>query len=249
MPSPAPDPPYAARPSGPRQPGCAQIRSLRGLRGERHLRIRRINAYVRLTHESLAARRHGTGGSADVNKVVLRQQAEDGLRHDLQQGERIAAGSAVTCDPSRWGAAALLVVSLALIAASLASLLGPWPASPVVALALPVLALGIQFLPRPLHLVVTDRRQPGIPASRHARAEGIRRAARGPADPELPVRQVRSFAPVRDSRPQAHPAALGPGRAHGLRRGRKSAGALGRVREAGSPYPSAENISTAAYRH
>jgi hypothetical protein len=62
-----------------------------------------------------------------VNKVVLRQQAEDGLRQDLQPGERIAAGSAVTSHPSRWGAAVLLVVSLALIAASLASLLGPLP--------------------------------------------------------------------------------------------------------------------------
>ena len=43
-----------------------------------------------------------------MNKVVLRQQAEDRLRHDLQQGERIAAGSAVTSDPSRWGAGVVL---------------------------------------------------------------------------------------------------------------------------------------------
>ncbi len=49
-----------------------------------------------------------------MNKVVLRQQAEVRLRHALQPGERIAAGSAVTSDPSRWGAAVLLVVALAL---------------------------------------------------------------------------------------------------------------------------------------
>jgi hypothetical protein len=72
-------------------------------------------------------------------------------------------------------------------------------------------------VPAPADLSRGDRPaadlQPGVPVSRHARAEGIRRAARGSANPELPVRQVRSFAPMRDSRPQAHPAALGLGRA------------------------------------
>jgi hypothetical protein len=51
----------------------------------------------------------------------------------------------------------VLVVTLALIAGGLLSLLGPLPASPVVGLA-PVLGLGVQFLPRPMYLVVTDRR-------------------------------------------------------------------------------------------
>jgi hypothetical protein len=175
-----------------------------------------------------------------VNKVVLRQQAEDGLRQDLQPGERIAAGSAVTSHPSRWGAAVLLVVSLALIAASLASLLGPLPASPVVALALPVLGLGVQFLPRPMYLVVTDRRLIGCRVSR-LRGTPERRAFAVPLA-DLRILSYRSgeygaSLPMRDSRPQAHPAALGPGRAQGLRRGRESAGALRRVREAGPPIP------------
>jgi hypothetical protein len=92
-----------------------------------------------------------------VNRVALKRRAEETLRHDLQPGERIAAGSAVTSDPSRWGAAALLVAALALTAAGLASLLGRLPADPVSALALPVLGLGIQFLPRPMYIAVTDR--------------------------------------------------------------------------------------------
>ena len=81
-----------------------------------------------------------------------------GLRHDLQPGERIAAGWAVTSDPSRWGVAVLLAVALALTAASLVSLLGPLNASPVIVLALPGLGLGMQFLPRPMYVAVTDRR-------------------------------------------------------------------------------------------
>ncbi len=81
-----------------------------------------------------------------------------GLRHDLQPGERIAAGLAVTSDPSRWGVAVLLAVALALTAASLVSLLGPLNASPVIVLALPGLGLGMQFLPRPMYVAVTDRR-------------------------------------------------------------------------------------------
>jgi len=61
-----------------------------------------------------------------VNKLVLRQRAEDGLWHDLEPGERIAAGSAATSDPSRSGAAVLLVVALELIAAGLLSLFGSY---------------------------------------------------------------------------------------------------------------------------
>jgi hypothetical protein len=95
-----------------------------------------------------------------VNRVTLNRRAEEALRHDLQPGERIAAGSAVASDPSRWGAAALLPVALALTVAGLANLLGllgPLPAGPFIALA-PVLGLGIQFLPRPMYVAVTDRR-------------------------------------------------------------------------------------------
>jgi hypothetical protein len=173
-----------------------------------------------------------------VNKVVLRQQAEDGLRHDLQPGERIAAGSAVTSDPSRWGAAVLPVVALALIAASLASLLGPWPASPVVALALPVLGLGVQFLPRPMYLVVTDRRLIGCRVSRLRGTPGRRAFAVPLADLRiLSYRSGKNGASLRCGIPGRKPILLHWGRAQGLRRGRESAGALRRVREAGLPIP------------
>jgi hypothetical protein len=169
--------------------------------------------------KSLAAGRHGPGDSADVNKVALRQQAADRLRHDLQQGERIAVGSAVTSDPSRWGAGVVLVVALALIAAGLLSLLGPLPASPVIGLALPVLGLGVQFLPRPVYLVVTDRR---LICSRVSRLRGT------------PGR--RAFAvPLADLRILSYRSS--------------KYGASRAFAKLDPPYPSAENFPTAAYRH
>jgi hypothetical protein len=93
-----------------------------------------------------------------MNKAVLKEKAEDVLRHDLLPGERITASSVVACDPSRWAAALLLPVALALIVAGLANWLGSVSATPVVALALPVLGLGIQVLPRPTYVAVTDQR-------------------------------------------------------------------------------------------
>jgi len=103
---------------------------------------------------------HRAGGSADVKRVALNRRAEEALSRDLQPGERIAVGSAVASNPSRWGAAVLLPLALALTAAGLANLLGlsgPLPAGPFIALT-PVLGLGIQFLPRPMYVAVTDRR-------------------------------------------------------------------------------------------
>jgi hypothetical protein len=187
-----------------------------------------------------------------VNKVVLRQQAEDGLRQDLQPGERIAAGSAVTSDPSRWGAAVLLVVSLALIAASLASLLGPLPASPVVALALPVLGLGVQFLPRPMYLVVTDRRLIGCRVSRLRGTPGRRAFAVPLADLRiLSYRSGEYGASLRCEIPGRKPILLHWGRA-----GRKDFAEVEKVlarsgafAKLDPPYPWAENFSTAANRH
>jgi len=92
-----------------------------------------------------------------VNRVTLKRRAEEALRDGLRPGEGIVAGSAVTSDPSRWGTAALVVAALAVTAGGLASLLGPLPAGPLSALAVPVLFLGIQFLPRPMYIAVTDR--------------------------------------------------------------------------------------------
>jgi hypothetical protein len=40
-----------------------------------------------------------------MNRAVLQRQAVDALRHELQPGERIAAGSLVTSNPSRCGMA------------------------------------------------------------------------------------------------------------------------------------------------
>lgn len=202
--------------------------------------------------KSLAAGRHGTGGSADVNKVVLRQQAEDRLRHDLQPGERIAAGSAVTSDPSRWGVGVMLVVALALIAAGLLSLLGPLPASPVVGLAPLVLGLGAQFLPRPMYLVVTDRR---LICSRVSRLRGT--PGRTAFDVPLADLRILSYrsgkygASLRCEIPGRKPILLHWGWA-----GRKDftevekvlarSGAFAKLDPS---YPSAEDFPTAAYRH
>ena len=69
----------------------------------------------------------------------------------------------MTSNPSRWGAAAFLALALAMAAGGLAILFGrqpgPLTSGPVIiGLALPVLALGIQFLPRPMYVAVTGQR-------------------------------------------------------------------------------------------
>jgi hypothetical protein len=107
-----------------------------------------------------------------VNRVALKRQAEEALRHDLQPGERFAVGSAATSDPSRWAVAAFLAVALAEVAAGLASLLGPLSAGPVMVLPLPVLGLGTQFLLRPVYVAVTDRRMICYRVSRLRRTLG-----------------------------------------------------------------------------
>jgi hypothetical protein len=101
-----------------------------------------------------------------MNTVVLRQKAADEFRRELLPGEQVAVGSMVTSDPSRWSAAVLGMACLALAADGLLSLFGSLPGSPAVAVALPVLGLGFQFLPRPIYVVVTDRRLICTPMSR-----------------------------------------------------------------------------------
>jgi hypothetical protein len=98
-----------------------------------------------------------------VNRAAVNRRAEEALRHELQPGEHVAASAAVTSNPSRWGAAAFLALALAMAAGGLAILFGrqpgPLTSGPVViGLALPVLALGIQFLPRPMYIAVTGQR-------------------------------------------------------------------------------------------
>ena len=179
-----------------------------------------------------------------MNKVVLRQQAEDGLRHDLQPGERIAAGSAVTCDPSPLGAAVLLAVALALIAVGLLSVLGPGPATPVGLLGT-ILALGVPFLARPMYLVVTDRRLIGCRVSRLRGTPGRIAFAAPLADLRiLSYRSGKYGASLRCGIPGRKPILLRWSRA-----GRKDfaevelvlarSGAFARL---APPYPSAESI-------
>jgi hypothetical protein len=96
-----------------------------------------------------------------VNRAAVNRHAEEALRRELKPGEHVAASAAVTSNPSRWGAAAFLALALAMAAAGLATLFGqpgPLTGGPVIGLALPVLALGIQFLPRPMYVAVTGQR-------------------------------------------------------------------------------------------
>ena len=96
-----------------------------------------------------------------MNRAAVNRRAEEALRHELHPGEHVAASAAVMSNPSRWGAAAFLALALAMAAAGLATLFGqpgPLTGGPVIGLALPVLALGIQFLPRPMYVAVTGQR-------------------------------------------------------------------------------------------
>ncbi len=99
-----------------------------------------------------------TGDNPEMTRPALTSQAVEAFRHDLQPGERIAASSAVTSDPSRWGVAVMLMLAVAVTVVSVVSLLGTLPADPVEAMILPVLGLGAYWLPRPMYMVVTDRR-------------------------------------------------------------------------------------------
>jgi hypothetical protein len=97
-----------------------------------------------------------------VNRAAVKRRAEEAFSRELQPGEHVVAGAAGTSGPSRWGTAVLLAAALALAAAGLVSFIGPQPgllSGPLPGgLALPLLILGIQFLPRPMYVAVTDRR-------------------------------------------------------------------------------------------
>jgi hypothetical protein len=184
--------------------------------------------------------------------VALKRRAEEALRHDLQPGERIAVGSAVTSDPSRWGAAALLVAALVLTAAGLANLVGPLPAGPVIALALPIVGLGIQVLPRPMYVAVTGRRLICYRLSRLRSTPG--RPAFAVPLAELRIVSYRSGkygTSIRCEIPGRKPMMLHVGRA-----GRKDFAEVdmvlarsGAFAKLDPPYPSAESFADAAYRH
>jgi hypothetical protein len=187
-----------------------------------------------------------------VNRVALKRQAEEALRRDLEPGERIAAGSAVTSNPSRWGAAALLVAALALTAAGLASLLGPLSAGPVIALALPVLGLGIQLLPLPMYVAVTDRRLICCQLSRLRVTPGRPAFAVPLADLRIVnYRSGKYGTSIRCEIPGRKPLLLRVGRA-----GRKDFAEVdmvlarsGAFAKLDPPYPAAESFSKVACKH
>jgi hypothetical protein len=108
-------------------------------------------------------------GGASVGRTNVSRQAEEVLRHELQPGEHVASSAEVTSDPSRWGVAALLALSIALTAVGLVSLFGPLPGTPAGGLAGPLLLLGILLLPRPMLVVVTSQRLVCLRLSRFRR--------------------------------------------------------------------------------
>jgi len=184
-----------------------------------------------------------------MNRAELQRQAAEALLHDLEPGERIAAGSAMTSDPSRWGVAAMFTLAVGLTATGLLSLLGLLPSEPVIALLLPVLGLSIQFLPRPMYVVVTDRRLICSRMSRF-RSTPTRPAFAAPlADLRiLNYRSGKYGASIRCRVPGRKPILLHVGRA-----GRKDFAEIemvlarsGAFAKLDPPYPSAENLGTAA---
>ena len=184
-----------------------------------------------------------------MNRALLQRQAAEALRHDLQPGEHIAVGSPVTSDPSRWGMAALLTLAVTLTAAGLVSLLGMLPAQPATAILLPILGLGIQLLPRPMYVVVTNQR---LICTRLSRLRNtLRRPAFAAPLADLRILNYRSGnygASIRCQIPGHKPILLHVGRA-----GRKDFAEVemvlarsGAFAKLDPPYPSAENFSAAA---
>ncbi|HTW03355.1 MAG TPA: hypothetical protein VMF87_23835 [Streptosporangiaceae bacterium] len=143
-----------------------------------------------------------------MNKMVLEQKAEDELRRDLLPGEQVAVGSIVTSDPSRWGAAVLAAVSLALVVVGLLTLLGPLSGGPFMAVAPFALGLGV-FLPRPMYVAVTDRRLICSRMSRFRRRPGRLAVALPLADLRiLNYRRSKSGASIRCEIPGGKPVTL-----------------------------------------
>jgi hypothetical protein len=183
-----------------------------------------------------------------MRRAVLQRQAAEALRHDLEPGEHVAAGSAVIGDAPRWAVAAMLTLALTLTVAGLESLLGPWQAGPGIAIGVPLLGLGTQFLPRPMYVVVTNRRLICIRMSR------LRNTPRRPAFAaplaDLRILNYRSGnygASIRCQIPGRKPIRLQVGRA-----GRKDFAEVemvlarsGAFAQFDPPYPAAGNLSTA----
>ncbi len=186
-----------------------------------------------------------------MNRTVLQRRAAEALRHDLEPGEHIAAGSALNSDPPRWGVAALLTLSVALTATGLMSLLGPLPTEPAAAIGLPVLGLGSLFLPRPMYVVATGQRLICLQMSRLSSTPGRLAFAAPLADLRiLNYRSGNYGTSIRCQFPGRKPVLL-----HASRARRKDFAEVvtvlarsGAFAGIDPPYPSAENLATAAYR-
>ncbi len=111
-----------------------------------------------------------------VRRTAIKRQAEEAIRPRLQPGERILAGAAVACGPTRSGGAWVFAVAVALVAEGLLGIFGPQPSLlsggllAAVAAGFPLLA--VAFACRPMYIAVSDLRLIGVRLSRLGGAPG-----------------------------------------------------------------------------
>ena len=111
-----------------------------------------------------------------VRRMAIKRQAEDAIQPMLQPGERILAGSAVACGPSRSSGAWVPALGLALVAEGLVGIFSPQPSLLSVGLlaaigaGFPVLAVYLAW--RPMFVAVSDQRLIGLRLSRRGGAPG-----------------------------------------------------------------------------
>jgi hypothetical protein len=104
-----------------------------------------------------------------VSRADISRQAEELLYRELQPGEHVAGGAEVTANPSRWGLAVLVALTIALMGLGLACLFGSLtypPAGGFAATSLPVVGL---LLRRRMLVVVTSQRLICLRRSRSGR--------------------------------------------------------------------------------
>ncbi len=111
-----------------------------------------------------------------VRRMAIKRQAEDAIQPMLQPGERILAGSAVACGPSRSSGAWVPALGLALVAEALVGIFGPQPSLLSVGLLAAIGAgfpiLAVHFAYRPMYIAVSDQRLIGLRLSRLGGAPG-----------------------------------------------------------------------------
>jgi hypothetical protein len=111
-----------------------------------------------------------------MRSTAIKRQAEEAIQPRLHPGERILAGAAVACGPTRPGGAWVFAVAVALIAEGLLGIFGPQPSLlssgllAAIAAGLPLLAA--VFVCRPMYVAVSDMRLIGVRLSRLGAAPG-----------------------------------------------------------------------------